>query len=86
MDHKASLKVSMGKQIKRKRNELLLLVEKNGLNDSKVLKCSQELDLLIYQVQLIHRGKTRTDIFACQNYREWGMNNGSVEHGEESVC
>ncbi|WP_256989292.1 aspartyl-phosphate phosphatase Spo0E family protein [Bacillus sp. EB106-08-02-XG196] len=46
-----------------KRNELLILVEKNGLNDSKVLKCSQELDLLIYQIQLIHREKTRIDYF-----------------------
>ncbi|NWQ44413.1 aspartyl-phosphate phosphatase Spo0E family protein [Bacillus sp. EB106-08-02-XG196] len=53
----------MGKQIKMKRNELLILVEKNGLNDSKVLKCSQELDLLIYQIQLIHREKTRIDYF-----------------------
>jgi hypothetical protein len=86
MDHKALLKVSMGKQIKRKRNELLLLVEKNGLNDNKVLKCSEELDLLIYQVQLIHRESTRIDLFSCQNYREWGMNSGIVEHGKESFC
>lgn len=86
MDHTSSLKVSMAKQIKMKRNELLILVEKNDLTDSNVLKCSQELDLLIYQVQLIHREITRTALFSCQNYREWGMKSGSVEHGKESIC
>jgi hypothetical protein len=83
MDHTSSLKVSMAIQIKMKRNELLGLFEKNGLKDSKVLKCSQELDLLIYQVQLIQR---EINLLASQSYGEWGMSSGSVEHGKESIC
>ncbi|MEH7247758.1 aspartyl-phosphate phosphatase Spo0E family protein [Neobacillus niacini] len=35
-----------------KRGELTDLVGKRGLMDNEVLKCSQELDLLIYQMQL----------------------------------
>ncbi|KGM45499.1 aspartyl-phosphate phosphatase Spo0E family protein [Neobacillus niacini] len=61
--------LSMQKQIMLKRKELVSLTAKNGLKDSTVLKCSQELDLLIYQVQAIDMGLISSEILSCQN--EW---------------
>ncbi|WP_318505598.1 aspartyl-phosphate phosphatase Spo0E family protein [Bacillus sp. T3] len=45
--------------IKIKRVELINLVAKNGLTDHLVVKCSQELDQLIYEIQLQYqKGQT----------------------------
>lgn len=40
-------------RIKEKKIELQKLVSINGFNNSTVLRCSEELDQLIYQFQLI---------------------------------
>nr|WP_263323110.1 aspartyl-phosphate phosphatase Spo0E family protein [Neobacillus sp. Marseille-Q6967] len=61
--------LSIHKQIRKKRKKLLILIEKNGLNDRRVLKCSQELDVLIYQIQLFDRQVQET---ASITYHECG--------------
>jgi hypothetical protein len=42
-------------RIREKKKELQKLVSLNGFTNSKVLRCSQELDVLIYQMQLGNR-------------------------------
>jgi len=41
----------LGTKLMEKQKELLDLVSLNGLSNKQVLKCSQELDKLIYQIQ-----------------------------------
>lgn len=41
--------------IKIKRVELINLAANNALTDYSVVKCSQELDLLIYELQTLYR-------------------------------
>ncbi|NHC17733.1 aspartyl-phosphate phosphatase Spo0E family protein [Bacillus sp. MM2020_4] len=43
----------MIKQIMEKKNDLASLVCTNGLSSKAVLRCSRELDQLIYQFQLV---------------------------------
>lgn len=56
MENLSSVKITIENQISIKRNEMLGLAVKKGLGDLDVLKCSQELDLLIYQIQVLHGG------------------------------
>ncbi|HEY2419922.1 MAG TPA: aspartyl-phosphate phosphatase Spo0E family protein [Neobacillus sp.] len=42
-------------RIGEKKKELERLVSINGFTNSKVLRCSQELDVLIYQMQVLTR-------------------------------
>jgi hypothetical protein len=46
-------------KITKKRNELLRLGNNKGLENKSVLECSQELDLLIYQVQVLDKQETK---------------------------
>lgn len=59
--------LSMEKQIMLKRNEMVKLAKKNGLKDIAVLKCSQELDLLIYQVQVLDKELSSKELLSCRN-------------------
>ena len=43
--------VSINQRIEQLRSELLKLVSKHGFSHSKVIKCSQELDRFILEVQ-----------------------------------
>lgn len=43
------------KRIKEKRNELIKLAAKSDLTSHSVVKCSQELDLLIFEVLTINK-------------------------------
>jgi len=52
MERGKLLKDTIYKQISEKRKELSRLVTLNGIEDHQVLKCSQELDTLIYQIQV----------------------------------
>lgn len=44
--------------IKLKRSELLSLAADNELTNYNVVKCSQELDILIYELQSLYRNRT----------------------------
>ncbi|MGJ7918979.1 aspartyl-phosphate phosphatase Spo0E family protein [Neobacillus sp. LXY-4] len=44
--------------IKIKRSELINLAASNELSSNNVVKCSQELDLLIYEFQELYKGKS----------------------------
>jgi hypothetical protein len=43
------------KEIKEKRHELISLAAKDDLTSNLVVKCSQELDLLIYEMLTLNR-------------------------------
>ncbi|WP_337019304.1 aspartyl-phosphate phosphatase Spo0E family protein [Oceanobacillus massiliensis] len=46
--------------IVRKRNEMLLLAEKNGLSSNKTIACSQELDSLLNRLNSLELTSKRT--------------------------
>jgi hypothetical protein len=56
MDNLSFLKITIENQINIKRNERLGLAMKKGFEDLDVLKCSQELDILIYQIMVVDGG------------------------------
>jgi hypothetical protein len=56
MDNLPYLKITIENQINIKRNEMLGLAVKKGFGDHDVLKCSQELDVLIYQLMVLDGG------------------------------
>jgi hypothetical protein len=50
-----------------KKKELEQLVCFNRLASRKVLKCSQEIDVLIYQIQLLNREILMEDFYQYQD-------------------
>lgn len=52
METSLSTNIKILEQISEKRKELIKLASTKGLNNWMVLQCSQELDLLIFRIQL----------------------------------
>ena len=51
-------KEMIGARIREKKKELEILVSLNGFTNNQVVKCSQELDKLIYNIQILDRSET----------------------------
>lgn len=75
MDNTSSPHEKIMRRIHEKKNELGTLVRLYGISDYQVLRCSQELDRLIYQIQeMTMQIKDKDRILEWEN---GGNSNGS---------